>query len=121
MSKRPKIEAQRLDELERDFEALLFSCLEKCAKGRWGLLGQNDHLDSEHRYYKWRDADRLKGLALKIQELRRQFGGSNMMCDRFLHCCSLRGANVPGEPKLASILLDELSAMRKSRDESPSV
>jgi hypothetical protein len=28
--------------------------------------------------------------------------------ERFLHYCSLRGANAPGEPKLAKAFLDEI-------------
>ncbi len=56
---------------------------------------------------------RLDGLEsdfepLLISCLRAEFGQPNAQVDRFLHYCSIRGSNVPGEPKLAKALLDEI-------------
>ena len=106
MKSRP-IKEKRLDGLESDFEPLLISCLRECAGGRWGLFGQNDASDVA-RYCQWDEAEQLKEIANKIQELRAEFGQPNAQVDRFLHYCSIRGSNVPGEPKLAKALLDEI-------------
>jgi hypothetical protein len=99
--------AQRLDDLESDFRPLLISCLLECQNGRWGLFGQNDSLD-EAKYLDWKDGKNLKEVARQIRELRAEFGQPNPLVDRFLHYCSLRGPNVPGEPKLARAFLDEI-------------
>jgi hypothetical protein len=101
------IKEQRLDELERDFRPLLLSCLRECAGGRYGLFGQND-APGVARYFRWEEADQLKEIAIEIRDLRAEFGQPNAEVDRFLHNCSLRGSNVPGEPKLAKAFLDEI-------------
>ena len=105
MSKSEKIREMRVAELESEFRPLLVSCLRECARGRWGLFGQNDHLDPEGRYWAWPEARRLRDLAVEVRSLRRDFGQVNEDCERFLQLCSLRGSNVPGEPKLASEFL----------------
>jgi hypothetical protein len=101
MTKREKIREMRLVQIESEFRSLLISCLEECARGRYGLFGQNSHLDPERRYWRWPEAVRLKDLAEEIESIRRQFGEVNEECGRFLQLCSLKGSNVPGEPKLA--------------------
>ena len=106
MKSRP-IKEQRLDDLESEFRPLLVSCLEECRNGRWGLFGQNDGVESA-KYLLWEDGKHLKEIALQIRSLRAEFGRPNPLVDRFLHYSSLRGANVPGEPKLAHALLDEI-------------
>jgi len=98
---------QKLDELESDFRPLLVSCLEECGNGRWGLFGQNDSPEAA-KYLHWEDGRHLNEIALHIRSLRTEFGQPNPLVERFLHYCSLRGANVPGEPKLAKALLDEI-------------
>jgi hypothetical protein len=50
----------------------------------------------------------LKNMAHEIRSIRQDFGQADPLVERFLHYCSLRGANVPGEPKLAQALLDEV-------------
>jgi hypothetical protein len=53
MTKRDKIRQAKLEQLEQldsEFRLLLLSCLEECARGRWGLFGQHDHVDPEGRY-----------------------------------------------------------------------
>jgi hypothetical protein len=74
------------------------------------LFGQNDHLDPEGRYWDWPEANRLKDLAQEIKLIRLEFGQPNENCERFLELCSLRGANVSGEPKLAAQLLAQMQS-----------
>ena len=107
-TKRERIQQRRLDELETDFERSLLPVLKECAAGRWGLFGQNEHLE-EGRYLRWPAAEDLRRRAKQISILRAEFGQTNSVVERFLHYCSLHGANVPGEPKLAKALLDEIS------------
>jgi hypothetical protein len=108
MTKRHKIREVRLIEMENEFRPLLVSCLQECALGRFGLFGQNDHLDPEGRYWGWPEAKRLKELAQEIQSIRLEFGQIDENCERFLQLCSLRGSNVPGEPKLAAEFLADI-------------
>ena len=116
MTRSSKARHQRLTQLEAEFEPLLLSCLREAANGRYGLFGQNDHLDPEHRYWKWPEAQRLVEMAEEIQALRSEAGESNSLVERLLHFRSLRGSNVPGEPKLAQKFLDEI-ALRASAPE----
>jgi hypothetical protein len=109
MTKRQKIREMRLTEIEEEFLTLLLSCLRSCAEGRYGLFGQNDHLDPEGRYWGWTEAKRLKEMAQEIRSLRLEFGQTNETCERFIKLCSLRGPNVLGEPKLAAEFLADLS------------
>lgn len=106
-SKRSRIQNSRLDELEAEFNQSLIQVLKECAAGRWGLFGQNDHL-GESRYLSWPVAEDLRRRAKQIHILRLEFGQPNSLVERFLHYCSMRGANVPGEPKLAKAFLDEI-------------
>ena len=88
--------------LRANFSPLLLACLGECARGRWGLFGQHDHLDPERRYCAWPEAKRLKSLAREIGSIRLELGQVTELSERFLQLCSSRGANVPGEPRLAS-------------------
>ena len=106
MKKQP-IKDQRLAELESEFRALLVSCLEECAAGRWGLLGQKDGVPGADDL-PWEDGERLKEMAVKIQVMRLEFGQPSVIVERFFYYRSLRGCNVPGEPKLARAFLDEI-------------
>jgi len=106
MKSRP-IKEQRLDDLESEFGPLLLSCLKECAAGRWDLFGQNDSPELS-RYCQWNEAEQLRDIAVEIRELRAEFGQPNTQVERFLHYCSLRGSNVPGEPKLATAFLNEI-------------
>lgn len=109
MTKRERIREVRLSEMEEEFRPLLLSCLDQCARGRWGLFGHNDHLDPEGRYWRWPEAKRLKDLAQEIKSNRMEFGQNNEICERFLRLCSMRGSNIPGEPKLAADFLAEIN------------
>jgi hypothetical protein len=105
MTKSEKIRQIRLAEIESEFLPLLISCLRKCAQGRWGLFGQNDVLGPEGRYWGGPETKRLKDLAQEIRSLHLEFGTTNEISERFLRLCSLRGQNIPGEPRLAAELL----------------
>jgi hypothetical protein len=48
-------------------------------------------------------------MAEEIQALRSEAGESNSLAEKLLHFRSLRGSNVPGEPKLAKEFLRELT------------
>ena len=105
--KNRSIKEQRLDALENEFRPLLLACLGERADGRYGLFGQND-VPELARYYQWDEAERLKEIALEIRAFRAEFGQPNTLAERFLHYFSLRGSNVPGEPKVAKAFLDEI-------------
>jgi hypothetical protein len=105
--KNRSIKEQRLDALEEDFRPLLLACLGECADGRYGLFGQNDSPELVP-YYQWDEAERLKQMAHEIRAFRAEFGQPNALAERFLHYASLRGSNVPGEPKVAKVFLDEI-------------
>ena len=104
-SRQHKLE-RRLEQLEGDYARVLSAALDECRHGRWGLFGQNDHLLKLES-----PADKLSAMGESIRELRRQLGMSEAFQphERFLHYRSLRGPNVPGEPKLAEALLEELT------------
>jgi hypothetical protein len=84
-----------------------------------GLFGQNDLVDPEHKYSRWPEADQLREAAAAIQRLSSEFGKSNSLCDRFERYCRMKGANVPGEPKLASKFLDEIGSRETQDQASP--
>lgn len=110
MTKSSKVRNDRLHQLEAEFKPLLLSCLLESANGRYGLFGQNEHLDPERKYLKWPEAQKLVGMAEEIQSLRSESGESNTLAERLLQFRSLRGSNVPGEPKLAKKFLAEATA-----------
>jgi hypothetical protein len=103
MTRSSKARHNRLAQLEAEFEPLLLSCLRECADGRYGLFGQNDLLDTEHRYWNWPEARQVLEMAEEIQALRSGFGESSTIAEQFLYFRSLRGANVKK-------LMDEIEA-----------
>jgi hypothetical protein len=107
MTRKSDILHRRLPDLESEFRLLLPPGLKQCAAGRWRLFGQNDHIE-ESKYLHWPEVYLLKTMAHEIPSIRQDFGQTDPVVERFLHSCSLRGANVPGEPKLARLLLDEV-------------
>lgn len=77
--------------------------------GLFGLNGIFDpDLHPEGRFWKWDEASRLKQLAQEISSLHVELGGQNILCEKYLWLCSLRGSNVPGEAKLAAEFLAEI-------------
>jgi hypothetical protein len=110
MSRKVRIENSRLETIEAEFEGLLLSCLGECSRSRWGLFGQNAHLDPDDSYWTWPEAKRLRTLALEIQSMRSEFGDPNELCNKFLALRELKDADAPGEPKLAAKPLAEIAA-----------
>ena len=116
MTRGSKVRHDRLSQLESEFEPLLISCLRQAANGRYGLFGQNDHLDPEHRYWTWPEAQRVVEMAEEIRALRSEAGELNDSAERLLHFRSLCGPNVPGEPKLAKEFLLQLEVSASTED-----
>lgn len=102
-----KSHIRQLQDFESEFGESLIPALKECASGRWGLFGQNEQIDTA-KYIRWSEASLLRKRAAQIHALREESGDANHLVERFLHYCSLRGANVPGEPKLARTFLDEI-------------
>jgi hypothetical protein len=101
-------QGQRPEDLERDFETQLTSCLQECAiKKRWGLFGQDDSEEAA-KYLHWGEAFQLRAAAREIRQIRLEWGGVNPSAEKFLEYCDQRGANLPGEPNRAKKLLEEL-------------
>jgi hypothetical protein len=107
MKERSRARERELNALEIEFRSLLLSCVQEAANGRWGLFGQNDRLP-DSQWLSWPEAARLQEVAREIKSLRSGFGAPNKVCERFLYLCSLRGSNIPGEPKLAREFIAEL-------------
>jgi len=110
VTKREKIRSQRLEQLEAEFRPLLIACLEECARGRYGLFGQNEYFGN---WWNWDEAERLKEIAREIIKIRSEYGEQAAECERLLHYCSLRGPNVVGEPRLAEQFLTEIQAQQR--------
>lgn len=107
MSRRHLILRQRLDQIEDEFQSLLIPCLQMCSRGRYGLFVQEEHLDPEwKKWLHWSEAQHLRELAQEINHIRTEFGTVNLVNEQFLRLCSLRGSNVPGEPRLAAEFLE---------------
>jgi hypothetical protein len=111
MSKKARIQQARLDAMESEFRVLLPQCLAECAKGRWGLFGQNALADPEDKYWTWPEAKHLRELAADIRLERSQAGQVSKLVERFLELCGAGKANVEGEPKLALRLLEEIQGL----------
>jgi len=101
------VKEQKLDDLESQFRPLLVACLEECGRGRWGLFGEDDSPELA-KCYSWSEAEELKRIAVSIRALRAEFGQPSLLVERYLHYASLRGANLPSEPKLARAFSDEI-------------
>jgi|ERR1700722_3804711 len=114
MSKKARIQQERLEAMESEFRILLPECLAECARGRWGLFGQNSHVDLEDRYWTWPEAKHLRELASDIRLERSNAGEVNPLVERFLGLCGTGESNSEGEPKLASRLLEEMQGKTKS-------
>ena len=106
MSKRARSQQARLDAMESEFRLLLPQCLAECAKGRWGLFGQNQLADPDDKYWTWPEAKHLRELASDIRLERSLAGQVNQLVESFLELCGAGKSNVEGEPKLALRLLE---------------
>ena len=106
---RKPAKTQRLEELERDFEPLLITCLQECVeRRRWGLFGQNERPEAA-KYLAWEEVAKLKEMAQEIRQIRSEWGDTNPNVEKYLQYCAQRGENLPGEPKRAAKLLSELA------------
>ena len=114
MSKKARIQQERLNAMESEFRILLPQCLAECAKGRWGLFGQNALADPKDRYWTWPQAKHLRELASDIRHERSDAGEVNPLVERFLGLCGAGKSNTEGEPKLALVLLKEIQGEAKS-------
>jgi hypothetical protein len=108
MNKRERIRQDRLPEMESEFHSLLLSCLAESASGRWGLFGQNAHLDPQDRHWKWPEAKRLRTLAVDIRSELAESGERNTLCEKFIGLCEDKDSNTLGEPRLAAAFLEEI-------------
>lgn len=98
--------SRRLDELEREYVAVLTRALNDCADGRWGLFGHNEHLRS---YGAPAELAELRDLARAINRLRAQSGDVLYpLHEEFEAARGRTDANDPGEPKQAKAWLKRL-------------
>jgi hypothetical protein len=104
MSKRERIEARNLAELENQFARLLPQCLRECAAGRLGLFANSPIVAV---YADWPEAVHLRSLAKQIKEIRAAQGSAHPVCDLFLKYCQ-HGENIREDPSLAVKFLNEL-------------
>ena len=98
--------SRHLDELEREYLAVLTRALNDCADGRWGLFGHNEHL---HSYGVPAELAELRSLARAINQLRGSKGDDPYPLHEELEAA--RGpvdANDAGEPKRAQAWLKRL-------------
>ena len=108
MNKRDKIQVQKIQALEAEFQELLLPCLEQCARGRWGLFGAYDQFPEVRVHINWPEVDRLRELAIAIRSIRAESGERYELSEQFLELCTFNRANDPGEPKLALAFLDRI-------------
>jgi hypothetical protein len=106
-ARREKLRKQ-LAAQEAEYRVLLLDALESCAGGSWGLFGQNDHTEAAR--YENSDALDLLALGAAIEALRNRLGlfepfalHARLQMER-----GRKGANKPGEPKLAQAWLAEM-------------
>lgn len=105
MSRRKEPEHKTLPELEAEFAELLPRLLRECAAGRKGLFVNSPVVAA---YLDWPEAERLRSMARQIRDMRSESGETNPLTQKFLQYLSRQGENVPGEPKLAAELLQEI-------------
>jgi hypothetical protein len=104
-----------LSPLVAAFRDQLLACLEECARGRFGLFSDREHLDPEvylENQQPWPEAAQLRHLAFALQAILAQQEESNPLCDQFLDLCSIHGESDPGEPRLARAFLNEIAGGR---------
>jgi hypothetical protein len=107
-SRRSKLEKQ-LAALEFEFRQDLAAALRRCQAGEIGLFGRHD-LFEESRWLTLSAVGRdLTERGDRIADLRRDLGLPELeLAGRFNAYRALRGANIPGDPKLDSQFLREI-------------
>ena len=101
--------SKQIDELEREYRAILTKALTDCAGGRWGLFGHNENL---HACRSPAELDELRALAQAINRLRVRIGeGPFSLHEEFEEARGRADANDPGEPKQAEAWLQRLAGV----------
>jgi len=107
--------ASRLEALEADYRERLLTALGECARGKWGLLGQNDGViakmnSRERRRHQDGAIQELLDLGTEIEALRQRLGIADPfdLHRRLMVTRSATNANTVGEPKRAQEWLDAL-------------
>lgn len=100
---RDRMAPAELDALSRAFREQLEACLKECVQGRRGLFGEA--VGEENA---WPEAERLRELALALQNLFSAHEERNALCDEFLDLCSMHGEANPGERRLARVFLERM-------------
>jgi hypothetical protein len=105
MESNDEMDTGQLETLSKVFADQLLACLEQCARGRRGLFSDLELMSEDDEAHSWREAARLRELALALQAISHQAGEPNALCDEFLDLCSMHGESHPGEPRLARTFL----------------
>jgi hypothetical protein len=105
MDSQDEMDFGQLETLSKVFAEQLLACLEECARGRRGLFSDLELMSDDDETHAWREAARLRELALALQAISHQAGEPNALCDEFLDLCSMHGESHPGEPRLARTFL----------------
>lgn len=114
MNRSVKIRERHLAELEAEFKPILIGCLQMSVGGKWGLFGSYETLIPLPKPLQWQEAERVTRMAIEIQEIHKEFGSSNPVCDAFLAqraLAKLHQSNTPGEPKLAAELIETIASL----------
>jgi hypothetical protein len=101
-----EMEASGWHGLEQAFRDQLMACLEECAKGRQGLFSSHAHVCGEAGA--WPEAERLRELAMALQNLFAHYEERNPLCEEFLDLCTIHGESDPGEARLARAFLKRI-------------
>ncbi len=107
--------------LEESFEQKLAAALRECATGHRGLFGANDAALLRHfgknaaRYLSVAPRELLEqGAEIKALRARLGYVKPNRLVERFeVYSANATMPNTPGEPKLAQMLLNEISPADK--------
>jgi hypothetical protein len=105
MDPRDAMDPEQIETLNRAFGEQLLACLDECARGRRGLFSELISAEDEES---WPEAERLRALAVALQNLLAQQEERNALCDEFLDLCSIHGESHPGERRLARTFLERI-------------
>ena len=108
MSKKARIQQERLNAMESEFQILLPECLVECARGGGVCLVRTHALTRRSDIGHGQRRKHLRELASDIRRERSNAGEVNPLVERFLEMCGAGKPNAEGEPKLASRLLQEI-------------
>jgi len=105
---RDEMVPEQREALTGAFRDHLPACLEECARGREGLFSSYVSADGGEDDRAWPEAERLRELAMALQQILAQAGESDAMCDEFLDLCTIHGESDPGEARLARAFLKRI-------------